>query len=180
MQDLRKLSQTPTKEPGGLFSRLSASLSSPSPPPGHHLQPASAGPGGRAACALAQGPWQKGPKPKYIHVLCIQPNSKSKEAGRLPVEPSSWGRQFGKEAGRHRQFGIVIAPDSAPGSPSALGGRRLVWSGVSASRAGALGTGHRRHWFVVSWKELHALLYSSPSFVRACLRPGRIRTPGNH
>ena len=113
---------------------------------------------------------RKGPKPKYIHVLCIQPNSKSKEAGRLPVEPSSWGRQFG----------IAIAPDSAPGSPSALGGRRLVWSGVSASRAGALGTGHRRHWFVVSRKELQALLYSSPIFVRSCLRPGRIRTPGNH
>ena len=51
---------------------------------------------------------------------------------------------------------------------------------VSASRAGALGTGHRRHWFVVSRKELQALLYSSPSFVRSCLRPGRIRTPGNH
>ena len=125
---------------------------------------------------------RKGPKPKYIHVLCIQPNSKSKEAGRLPVEPSSWGRQFGKEAGRHRQFGIAIAPDSAPGSSSALGGRRLVWSGVSASRAGALGTGHRRHWFVVSRKELRALLFSGPSssFVRSCLRPGRIRTPGNH
>ena len=126
---------------------------------------------------------KKGPKPKYIHVLCIQPNPRSKEAGRPPVEPSSWGEAKSSPViplASHRQFGIAIAPDSAPGSPSALGGRRLVWSGVSASRAGALGTSHRRHWFVVSWKELQALLYSSPSFVRSCLRPGRIRTPGNH
>ena len=101
--------------------------------------------------------------------------------------------QFGRQAAsrtiivgtaiwqRGRQASAIWHRDRAGLSVGeSIGGRRLVWSGVSASRAGALGTGHRRHWFVVSRKELQALLYSSPSFVRSCLRPGRIRTPGNH
>ena len=83
---------------------------------------------------------RKGPKPKYIHVLYIQPNPRCKEAGMLPVKPSSWG-----EAKSSPLTPLAIAPDSAPGRPSALGGRRLVGSGVSASRAGALGTGRCRH-----------------------------------
>ena len=130
---------------------------------------------------------RKGPNPSIYMYYVYSPTQKVKRSagcqsnhhrgdGNLAKRPAG----IGNLASRSRRTQRRGAPDSAPGSPSALGGRRLVWSGVSASRAGALGTGHRRHWFVVSRKELQALLYSSPSFVRSCLRPGRIRTPGNH
>ena len=138
----------------------------------------SAGPGGRAACAPAQGPWQEGAQTQ-VYTCIMYTAQPKKQRGRqaasrtIIVGTAIWQRGRQASAIWHRDRAGLSVGES-------IGGRRLVWSGVSASRAGALGTGHRRHWFVVSRKELQALLYSSPSFVRSCLRPGRIRTPGNH
>ena len=136
--ELSKLSQTLTKEPGGLFSCLYASLSSPSPPPGHHLQPASAGPGVGQHVRWLRAHGRKGPNPSIYIYYVYSPTQKSK-------------RPAGCQSNHHRGDGNLAKRPAGIGnlaSRSRRTQRRGVHRRTAARLVWGLGVSRRRtrHW----------------------------------